>query len=226
VLDAFGYSDEQVATTVRLLGDFVRARGLGTCEPDACVHRQRADRRARAEEAPFLQPLLFQLLCRRLPVLALADCLAYARLGFWSPDRRSFLPDLLPDQSSGLRWAVQTARSKDFGVVVVSFSGPAIDAVSFEEPWPRARFREGRHFMDDKMGFRLPLVEGSTTVFQNPDYGGLRRAVLGETGVVSAFRRQGGGGAGDDYRRPLLRGQERVSHEAYPSAEPPVLQGQ
>jgi hypothetical protein len=63
---------------------------------------------------------------------------------------------------------VQTARSKDFGVVVVSFSGPAIDAVRFEEPWQRARFRvrEGRHFMDDKMGFKLPLVEGSTTVFQ------------------------------------------------------------
>jgi hypothetical protein len=36
------------------------------------------------------------------------------------------------------------------------------------KPWPRARFREGRHFMDDKMGFRLllRLVEGSTTVFQ------------------------------------------------------------
>ena len=60
------------------------------------------------------------------------------------------------------------------------------DAVRFEEPWPRARFREGRHFMDDKIGFLSSLVEGSTTVF--PDYGGLRWAVLGETGVVSAFR--------------------------------------
>ena len=81
---------------------------------------------------------------------------------------------------------MQTVRNKDFGVVTVSFSGPVIDAVRFEEPWPRARFREGRHFMDDKIGFRSSLVEGSTTVF--PDYGGLRWAVLGETGVVSAFR--------------------------------------
>ena len=56
--------------------------------------------------------------------------------------------------------------NKDFGVVTVSFSGPVIDAVCFEEPWPRARFREGRHFMDSNMGFLLPLVEGSTTVFQ------------------------------------------------------------
>eukprot|EP00291_Cryptomonas_curvata_P000689 CAMPEP_0172182580 /NCGR_PEP_ID=MMETSP1050-20130122/18478_1 /TAXON_ID=233186 /ORGANISM="Cryptomonas curvata, Strain CCAP979/52" /LENGTH=697 /DNA_ID=CAMNT_0012856041 /DNA_START=843 /DNA_END=2939 /DNA_ORIENTATION=+ len=85
---------------------------------------------------------------------------------FWSQDRRSFFPDLPPGQPSGLRWAVQTVRNKDFGVVTVSFSGPVIDAVRFEEPWPRARFREGRHFVDDKIGFRLALVEGSTTVFQ------------------------------------------------------------
>ena len=117
VLDAFGYSEEQVATTVLLLGNFVGARGLATCEPDAWAHRQRADRRAPAEEAPFLQPLLFQLLCRRLPLLALADCLACARFGFWSQDRRSFFPGSPPDQPSGLRWAVQTVRTNDFGVV-------------------------------------------------------------------------------------------------------------
>jgi hypothetical protein len=34
VLDAFGYSEEQAATTVSLLGDFVGARGLDTCEPN------------------------------------------------------------------------------------------------------------------------------------------------------------------------------------------------
>jgi hypothetical protein len=44
VLYAFGYSGEQVATTVLLLGDFAGARGLATCEPDAWAHR--ADRRA------------------------------------------------------------------------------------------------------------------------------------------------------------------------------------
>ena len=83
VLDVFGYSKEQVATTVLLLGGFVGARGLATGEPDDWAHRQRAraDRRAPAEEAPFLQPLFFQLLCRRLLLLALADCLTCACFG-------------------------------------------------------------------------------------------------------------------------------------------------
>ena len=117
-------SEEQVATTVHLLVDFVGARGLGTCEPDASAHRQRAaDQRAGAEEAQFLRPLLFQLLCWRHPLLTLAGCLACARFGFWSPDRRRFFPDLPPDQWGGLRWAVQTAPSKAFGVIVISFSG-------------------------------------------------------------------------------------------------------
>jgi hypothetical protein len=123
VLDVFGYSEEQVATTVLLLGGFVGARGLATCEPDAWAHRQRAraDRRAPAEEAPFLQPLFFQLLCRRLLLLALADCLTCACFGIWSQDRRSFFPDLPPGQPSGLRWVVQTVRNKDFGVVTYPF---------------------------------------------------------------------------------------------------------
>ena len=41
---------------------------------------------------------------------------------------------------------------------------PLIDAIRFEELWPAAHFREGKHFMDDR--FMLPLAEGSTTVFQ------------------------------------------------------------
>ena len=132
VLDVFGYSKEQVATTVLLLGGFVGARGLATCEPDAWAHRQRAraDRRAPAEEAPFLQPLFFQLLCRRLLLLALADCLTCACFGIWSQDRRSFFPDLPPGQPSGLRWVVQSVRNKDFGVVTYPFSGPMIDSAT------------------------------------------------------------------------------------------------
>jgi hypothetical protein len=59
---------------------------------------------------------------------------------------------------------VQTERVQDLGCVHISFVGPQIDAIRFEEPWPAARFREGRHFMDDR--FMLPLAEGSTTVFQ------------------------------------------------------------
>ncbi len=43
-----------------------------------------------------------------------------------------------------------------------SFSGNAIDNVRFKDPWPTARFRDGRHFMDKR--FKLPLFEGSTIV--------------------------------------------------------------
>ena len=63
-----------------------------------------------------------------------------------------------------MRWGVCTVNAKDLGPVTVSFSGPFIDAIRFVSPWPAARFREGRHFMDER--FRLPLAEGSTTVFQ------------------------------------------------------------
>ena len=59
---------------------------------------------------------------------------------------------------------MQTERVQDLGCVHISFVGPLIEAIRFEEPWPAARFREGRHFMDDR--FMLPLAEGSTTVFQ------------------------------------------------------------
>jgi hypothetical protein len=94
-----------------------------------------------------------------------AESLTRARFGFWSADRRTFFP-LLGGEGVGfgVRWGVQTERVQDLGCVHISFVGPQIDAIRFEEPWPAARFREGRHFMDDR--FMLPLAEGSTTVFQ------------------------------------------------------------
>ena len=61
---------------------------------------------------------------------------------------------LLPRLTTRPTKRASVGGSKDFGVIVLSFSGPTIDAVRFEEPWPRARFREDRHFMDVKMGFR------------------------------------------------------------------------
>ena len=71
----------------------------------------------------------------------------------------------LPVQAEGsMRWGVCTVNAKDLGPVTVSFSCPFIDAIRFVSPWPATRFREGRHVMDKR--FRLPLAEGSTTVFQ------------------------------------------------------------
>jgi hypothetical protein len=39
-------------------------------------------------------PLLFLLVSRHFTVLAVAECLARARFGFWSEDRSTFFPDL------------------------------------------------------------------------------------------------------------------------------------
>ena len=116
VLTAFGYSAEQTTTALQFFGSFVGFGGLDTVEPDDAALRRVADRRPRAlEEAPFLQPLLFLLLCRRLPLLALADCLARARFGFWSADRRTFFPDSPAPHAAGLRWAVRTIHTHDLG---------------------------------------------------------------------------------------------------------------
>jgi hypothetical protein len=57
-----------------------------------------------------------------------------------------------------------TKEVKDLGVVLVSFVGASIDAIRFSGPWPKALFRPGSHFMDERS--RLPLAEGSTTIFQ------------------------------------------------------------
>jgi hypothetical protein len=165
VLTALGYSAEQRATTVVFFGNFIGARELPAAEPNDWRLRLAAlARKKPREEAPFTVQLMFLLLSRRLPLLALAECIAHARFGVWSEDRCSFFPDPLPLNGFGIRWGVSTTTIQELGQVVVSFTGAFIDAIRFDEAWPKARFREGRHFMDDN--FALPLAEGSTTVFQ------------------------------------------------------------
>jgi hypothetical protein len=165
VLSGLGFSDEQCATTVQLLGAFAGSGGIQACAPDDVAVRSRAAERAgRSEEAPFMVPLLFLLISRQLPAMAAAECLGRARFGFWSAARRVFFPDLAPAAGIGVRWGVLTKQVQDLGAVCVSFVGPAIDSIRFADPWPVGRFREGRHFMDKR--FSLPLAEGSTTVFQ------------------------------------------------------------
>jgi hypothetical protein len=166
ILSEFGYSAEQAASTVQQLGRFAGTEGLQHCAADDIALRLAADMRPRIqEEAPFMVPLLFLLISRQFPVLAVTERLTRARFGFWSADRRTFFPEIRGEGVGfGVRWGVQTERVQDLGCVHVSFIGPLIDAIRFEEPWPAARFREGKHFMDDR--FMLPLAEGSTTVFQ------------------------------------------------------------
>ena len=45
------------------------------------------------DEAPFLNMIYFLMLSKDLPPLALAQCLALARFGYWSDNRRIFFPD-------------------------------------------------------------------------------------------------------------------------------------
>ncbi len=109
----------------------------------------------------------------------MAECLARARFGFWSEDRRTFFPDSAQNAAFGIRWGVMTKEVKDLGVLRVSFVGASINAIRFSAPWPKAQFRPGSHFMDKR--FRLPLAEDSTTIFrpQHPQTGWRGRSPLG-----------------------------------------------
>ena len=165
VLAELGYSAEQTTTAVVFFGMFIGAQGLQPHPPDDWRLRDEAAAlRGPRDEAPFTVQLMFLLLSRQLSLLALAECITRARFGFWSEDRRSFYPDPLPQAVFGVRWGMVTASVRELGRVVVSFTGASIDAIRFEEAWPAARFRAGRHFMD--ACFQLPFAEGSTTVFQ------------------------------------------------------------
>ena len=91
--------------------------------------------------------MMFLLLSRDLPPLALARCLSRARFGFWSSDRRSFFPSRPHGQGHQMRWAVKTEDTQDLGAVHVTFVGLDIVSFHFEQAWPRARFRHLSHFM-------------------------------------------------------------------------------
>ena len=159
VLEEWGFSPDQIEVTVRQQGNFVGYSGVRYCKPDPPELRftMVAQPEPPAEEAPFLAPVMFLLLSRRLPLLALASCLARARFGVWSRDRRVFFPRQMEGQGLGLRWGVQTGEAPDLGVVHVYFEGDNITTFRFAEAWPKARFRSGRHLMDER--FRLPEVE-------------------------------------------------------------------
>jgi hypothetical protein len=65
--------------------------------------------------------MMFLLLSRDLPPLALAQCLVQACFGIWSADYRTFFPQRQPGQDPQMRWAVATEPTQDLGVVHVTF---------------------------------------------------------------------------------------------------------
>ena len=157
VLVTWGFSEEHCRVTARQLGIFTGAAGLQHCAPDPTSLRDQLPLPAQIDEAPFLNPMLFLLLSTTFPPLALAQCLARARFGSWSTDYRTFFPERQPGQGLQIRWAIRTEATQDLGIVHVTFSGTEIDSFRFEEPWPKARFRHGKHFMDSR--FRLEAVD-------------------------------------------------------------------
>ena len=159
VLREWGFSEEHCRVTATQLGVFTGYDGLQHCPPDPISLRDGIPQPAQIDEAPFLNPMLFLLMNRNLPPLALAQCLARARFGSWTSDYCTFFPERQPGQGLQMRWAVKTEAAKDLGTVHVTFAGTEIESFRFETAWPRARFRHGRHFMDDR--FRLKAVDDS-----------------------------------------------------------------
>ena len=162
VLREWGFSEEHCRVTARQLGIFTGFAGLRHCNPDPISSRAALVQPEQIDEAPFLNPMMFLLLSREFPPLALAQCLARARFGTWSADYRTFFPQRQPGQGPQIRWAVATESTPDLGVVHVSFSGTEIDSFRFETEWPKARFRQGRHFMDKR--FQLEPVDATKKV--------------------------------------------------------------
>ena len=51
-----------------------------------------------------------------------------------------------------------TKEAQDLGTVVISFEADRIVSFRFSQPWPQARFRPGRHLMDENFNLaELPL---------------------------------------------------------------------
>jgi hypothetical protein len=92
VLLEWHFSEEHCYLTARWLGAFTGFAGIQKSPPDQCFLFSAVSHPACLDEAPFLTPIFFLLLKKDLPPLALAHCLAGARFGIWSDDRRIFFP--------------------------------------------------------------------------------------------------------------------------------------
>jgi hypothetical protein len=118
-----------------LLGAFTGFAGAQLCPPDTIDFFQAVTAPAPLgpEEAPFLQTIFFLMLNRNLPPLVLAQCLARARFGDWSDDRRVFfLERTHQGQGLPIGWGMTTKEAQDLGTVVISFEADRI--VSFASP--------------------------------------------------------------------------------------------
>ena len=111
VLRDWFFSEEHCYLTARLLGAFTGFAGVQLCPADTANFFSVVSVPALLDEAPFLNAILFLMLNRSLPPLALAQCLSRARFGYWSDDRRTFFPERA-DRGQGLPigWGMKLRR--------------------------------------------------------------------------------------------------------------------
>jgi hypothetical protein len=132
VLRDWFFSEEHCHLTARLLGAFTGSAGVLPCPPDHGNIFLATAQPALLEETPFLNTVFFLMLSRDLPPLALAQCLARARFGYWSNDRRTFFSDFRqPGQGLSIKWGITTRDSHDLGTVHITFSGDNIVSFRF-----------------------------------------------------------------------------------------------
>ena len=80
VLQEWGFSPEHCRIAARQLGVYTGFGGFQHCTQDSIDLGQPFPQPAELDEAPFLNQMMFLLLSRDLPPLALARCLSRARL--------------------------------------------------------------------------------------------------------------------------------------------------
>jgi hypothetical protein len=144
VLRDWFFSEEHCHLTARLLGAFTGFAGVLPCPPDHGNIFLLAAQPALLEEAPFLNTVFLLMLSRNLHPLALAQCLARARFGNWSDDRRTFFSDLRQScQGLSIRWGIATRDSHNLGTVYITFQGDHIVSFHFMQAWPTAHSGQG-----------------------------------------------------------------------------------
>jgi hypothetical protein len=132
VLRDLFFSEEHCHFTARRLGAFTCSAGMLSCPPYHGNIFLFAAQPALLEEAPFLNTVFFLMLSLDLPPLALAQCLALTRFGYWSNDRQTFFSDLCQScQGLSIRWGVATRDYHGLGTVYITIQGDHIVSFCF-----------------------------------------------------------------------------------------------
>ena len=147
VLSHWGYSAEQQAWLVERLGPAV---GHGRrIVRELLVMERVPEGSGKISKAPFLTPLLCELLSDELPLLPLAECLGRASRGFWGQGGAVFTTTSNKKfiALGPIWWRVTVAGVSDLGSVAITFCDQEISKFEFEIPWKETDRPWGSHFL-------------------------------------------------------------------------------